>query len=83
MLFLPYIDNVFHVWEAFAFQVAPLAGSQFGEHLISHLHEIAVFLAVDNAQGMHIRVLAEVFQFGLFIVGIYGNVDGSYLGTGI
>ena len=32
---------------------------------------------------MHVRVLAKVFQFGLLVVGVHGDIHGTNLGTGI
>ncbi len=63
--------------------MSALAGVQFRQHGVGHLYKVAVLFAVDDAQRMHVRVLAEVFQFGLFVVGVYRYVDGTYLGAGI
>ena len=63
--------------------MSSFAGFQFRKHGVGHLYKVAVFFAVDNAERMHIRVLAQVFQFGLFIVGIYRYVDCTYLRAGI
>ena len=84
ILFLPDVDDVLHLREAFAFQIAALASSQFGKHGIDHVHEIvAAPVAVHDAQGVHVRVLAKVFQFGLLVVGVYRYRHGTNLGTGV
>ena len=83
MLLQPHVDDIFHIGETFAFQVSALAGLQFRKHGIGHLHKVAVLFTVDDAKGMHIGVLAQIFQLGLFIVGIYCYVDGTYLGASI
>ena len=83
MFLLAYINNVAHVQEALALQMSAFAGFQFRQHGVSHLHEVAVFFAVDDAERVHIRVLAQVFQFGLFVIGVYGYIDGTDFGTGI
>lgn len=80
---LPDIDNVAHVREAFALHVPALESLQFGQHLVGHLHKIAVPLTVYDAEGMHVRVLAQVFQFRLLVVGVHRNGYGTYLGTSI
>ena len=83
VLLLSYVDYILHVGEAFALQMSALAGFQFRQHGIGHLHEVAVFFAVDDAERVHIRVLAQVFQFGLFVIGVYRYVDGAYFGAGV
>ena len=80
---LPHIDHVPHIGESFALEVSALAGAQLGQHGVGHLHEVAILFAVDNAQGVHVRVLAEVFQFGLLVVGVHRDIDGAYLGAGV
>lgn len=59
---LPHVDDVFHIRETFAFQVSALAGLQFRKHGIGHLHKVTVFFTIDDAEGMHVGVLAEIFQ---------------------
>ena len=83
MLFLPYVDYILHIREALAFQMSALAGFQFRQHGVGHLYEVAVFLAVDDTERVHIRILAQVLQFGLFIVGVYRYINGAYFGAGI
>ena len=80
---LAHVDHVAHLGEAFAPQVPALAGAQFGQHRVGHLDEVAVLLAVDDAEGVHVRVLAEVFQFCLFVIGVDRHIHGPYLGAGI
>ena len=70
VLLLPHVDDIFHIRETFAFQVSALAGLQFRKHGIGHLHKVTVLFAIDDAEGMHVGVLAEIFQLGLFLVGI-------------
>ena len=81
VFFLSDIDYVAHVREALALQVSALEGLEFGQHGVRHVNETAVFFSVHDTQGMHIRVLAEIFQFGLFVVGVYRNGYGTDLGT--
>ncbi len=83
VLFLAHIDDVFHIRETFAFQVSALAGFQFRKHGISHLHKVTVLFAIDDAEGMHVGVLAEIFQFRLFVVGVHRYVDGTNLGASV
>ena len=83
VLLLPHVDDVFHIRETFAFQVSALAGLQFRKHGIGHLHKVTVLFAIDDAEGMHVGVLAEIFQLGLFVVGVYRYVDGTYLGASV
>ena len=63
--------------------MSALAVLQFRQHGVGHLHEVAVFFAVDDTERVHIRVLAQIFQLCLLVVGIYRYVDGAYLGAGI
>ena len=83
VLLLPHVDDIFHIRETFAFQVSALAGLQFRKHGIGHLHKVTVLFAIDDAEGMHVGVLAEIFQLGLFVVGVYRYVDGTYLGASV
>ena len=84
VLFLADVDDVLHLREAFALQVATLAGLELGEHGIDHVHEIvATAVAIDDAQGVHVGVMAEVFQFGLLVVGVHGYGYGTNLGTSV
>ena len=84
ILFLTDVDYILHLWETFALQIATLASLQFRKHGINHVHEIvATSVAVYNTQGMHVRVLAKVFQFGLLVVGVYCNSNSTNLGTSI
>ena len=69
--------------EAQDFQVSALASLQFRKHGIGHLHKVTVLFAIDDAEGMHVGVLAEIFQLGLFVVGVYRYVDGTYLGASV
>ena len=63
--------------------MSAFAGFQLGQHCIGHLYEVAVLLTIYDTEGMHIRVLAKIFQFGLLIVRIYSNIYRPNLGTGI
>ena len=84
ILFLSDVDDVLHLWETFAFQIAALASLQFGEHGIDHVHEIVTAtVSVYDTEGVHVRVLAKVFQLGLFIVGVHGYRHSTNFGTGV
>ena len=84
VFFLSDIDDIFHAGESLALEVASLAGAQFGQHGIDHVDKIIVAaVAVYDAQGVHVGVLAQVFQFGLFVVGVHGDSHRSDFGTGI
>jgi len=84
VLFLSDVDDILHPRETFALQVAALAGLQLGEHGVDHIDEvIAAAVAVHDTEGVHVRILAEVFQFRLLVVGVYRHRHGPNLGTGI
>ena len=70
--------------ETFAFQVSALASLQFGKRGIDHIHEIVTAtVSVYDTEGVHVRILAKVFQLGLLVVGVHGYRHGTNLGTGI
>ena len=84
ILFLTDVDYILHLRETFALQIAALASLEFRKHGIDHIHEIvATTVAIHDTQGMHVRVLAKVFQFGLLVVGVHRNGYGTNLGTSI
>ena len=37
----------------------------YKRQVIGHLHKVTVLFAIDDAEGMHVGVLAEIFQLGL------------------
>ena len=39
------------------------------------LSRMLAAVRIDDAEGMHVGVLAEIFQLGLFVVGVYRYVD--------
>ena len=49
----------------------------------SRLNELKSQVTCHDAEGMHVGVLAEIFQLGLFVVGVYRYVDGTYLGASV
>ena len=63
--------------------MSALAGSQFGQHLVGHLYVVALPRAVGYAQCVHVGVLAQIFQFRLFVVGVHGDKYGTNLCGGI
>ena len=77
------VDHVPHVGETFALQVSPFERLQLGQHRVGHFYEVAVPFPVDDTEGVHVRVLAQVFQFRLFVVRVHRNGYCPYLGTGI
>ena len=83
ILFLSDVNDVSHVREAFAFHPSPLKRFQFGKHLVCHLHIVAVFLSIDDAECVHVGVFAKVFQFSLLVACVYSNSHCADLGAGI
>ena len=75
--------HVFHAGEAVAVEVSALALSQFRQHLVGHVYIVALPCSVSDAERVHIRVFAEIFQFALLIVGVDGDEHRSYLRRGI
>ncbi len=65
------------------FHVAAFECLQLGKHAVRHLHKVTVLFSVDNTKSMHVRVLAQVFQLRLLVVGVDGNGYRTNLGTGI
>ena len=61
--------------------MSSFAGFQFWQHLVGHLHEITVFFSVYNTKRVHIRVLAQIFQLGLLVVGVNGNINRTDFGA--
>ena len=57
--------------------------TQLRQHGVGHIHVVALPCAVCKAEGMHIGVLAQILQLILFVIGVYSNAYGTYLGAGI
>ena len=57
--------------------------SQFGQHLIGHIHIIAIPSAIGDAKGVHVRVFAKIFQLLLLVVGVDGHQYGTDFCRGI
>ena len=66
-----YVNNVFHIGETLALQMSALAGAKFRKHIVGHVHIIALPSSVGDAECMHIRVFAKIFQLSLFVVGVH------------
>ena len=77
------VNHVAHTWETFALHMSAAESFQLREHIVCHLDEIAVLFAVYDTKSVHVRVLAEIFQLSLFVVGINSDCHCTNLGTGI
>ena len=60
-----------------------LASLQFGQHGVGHIDVVAIPCTIGNAEHLHIRVLTEILQFVLLIVGVYRYKHGTNLGGSI
>ena len=50
---------------------------QLWQHGISHVYIVTVPCAVSDTKGMHVGVFAKILQFGLLVVGVYGDQHSS------
>ena len=75
--------HILQIGEPLTIQSTALTGLQFGQHRIGHVHIVAVPSTVGDAERVHIRVFAQIFQLGLFVVGVHGDEHGANLGCGI
>ncbi|OPZ95272.1 MAG: hypothetical protein BWY72_02189 [Bacteroidetes bacterium ADurb.Bin416] len=83
VLFLAYIHHIAHARESFALQLTPLAVFQFGQHLVHHLNVVGIPGAVGDAEGVHIGVSHQIFEFVLLVVGVDSYKDSPNLGAGV
>ena len=84
ILLLPYVHHILHAGETLALQVSALAGLQLGKHRIYHVHiVIASPVAIHDAQGVHVRVLTQVLQLRLLVVGVHRHGHRANLGTSV
>ena len=73
--------HVLHVGETFAVQMTTLTVLQLWQHGVGHVHIVTVPSTISDTKGMHVRVLAEILQLVLLVVGIDGHQYGTNLGS--
>ena len=78
-----YIYYVLEVGEALAVEVSALTGLQLRQHRVGHVHIVTVPCTVGDTERVHVRVLAEIFQFILLVVGVHGDKHRTNLGGSI
>ena len=61
--------------------MSALALTQLRQHGVGHVHVVALPSTVSKAEGVHIGVLNQILKLVLFVVGVYGDTYGSYLGA--
>ena len=84
ILLLTNVDDVLHARELLALEVTALACPELRKHCVDHVHiVIASAVSVHDTESVHIRVLAEILQFGLLVVCIYSDCNCTDLGTGV
>ena len=63
--------------------MSSLAFAQLRQHLVGHVHIVAIPGAVGDAKGVHVGVGTQVLQLVLLVVGVDGDEHGTYFGCGI
>ena len=77
------VNHVLQIGEAFAVQMATLAGLQLGQHGVGHIDIVTVPRSVGDAKNLHVGVFAQILQLVLLVVGVHRYQHGTNLSCGI
>ena len=66
-----YINHVLKVWESLRVQMSALACLQLWQHGVGHVYVVTVPCTVGDAQRVHVRVLTQILQLVLLVVGVH------------
>ena len=78
-----YIYYVLKVRESLAVQMSALASLQLWQHGVGHIHIVTIPCTIGNAQHFHIRVLTQILQLVLLVVGVHRYQHGTNLSSSI
>ena len=78
-----YINDVLQERETLAVQVAALAGLQFRQHGVGHVHIVTIPCAISDTQHLHVRVLTQILELVLLVVGVHCYQHRTYLGRSV
>ena len=77
------VNHVLQVWESLTVQVSALASLQLRQHCVGHIYVVTVPCTIGDTQHLHVRVLTQILQFVLLVVGVHRHKHRTNLSRSV